>query len=415
MKNKVLMVLICFTLTLSMVLGILAGCTAPATPKPTTPGATTKAPTATTPGATTKAPTTAAPAPTKAGEVFKWRCQSTSSAGDQLYWCQKELCDNIKAASGGRLVWELFPQGAIVARTEVFDAVAAGSIECTPSVSENDWGGKDQLFEINNIPAGMSQWVSLCWMNYHTADDPVSPADKLLAGLYAKFGIKAIGSGSKGPEVNYMANKLILKPSDYKGLTFRGAGWELEVIAQPEFGAKPVFIPSADIYSAIQTGVIDAFESGTASGNWISGYQDVTKYWGFPGMNNLNQTNYCLINPDAWKKLPADLQKIVEMCLKNMMWTTTTYSTVESAKVIPKLVEKGIILVYQTPEVQEFWRKMMLKSLEERGAKYPAFKTECLKALEFQYMMDAYLDLQNPVYSAAYPGKKESIKGIRWQ
>ncbi len=413
MKNKVLMVLIGLTLTLSMVLGILAGCGAPATPTATVAptGTATAKPTAT---ATAKPTTTAAPTPTKAGEVIKWRCQSSASAGDATYWIQKELCDNVTKASGGRLVWELFPNGAIVSRNEQFDAVSTGAVEVAPSVSENDWGGKDQLFEINNIPAGMSQWVAICWGNYTTADDKVSPADKLLAATYAKFNIKAIFAGSKGPEVNSMANKKISKPSDYKGLTFRGAGWELEVIAEPEFGAKPVFIPSADLYSAIQTGVIDALESGTPSGNWISGYQDITKYWAFPGMNNLNQTNYCLINQDVWKKLPEDLKLIVEMACKNQLVTQAVFNAVESAKTIPKLAAKGIVLVYQDQAVQMLWRNMMLKSIETRGKVYPAFKTEALKALEFQYMMDAYIDLQNPIYDITYPGKKENLKGFSW-
>ncbi len=414
MKSKVLMVLIGLTLTLSMVLGILAGCGPAATPtatgKPT--GTATAKPTAT---ATVKPTTTASPKPTAAGEVFNWRCQSSSSAGDALWWAQKAWTNDIRTMSGGRLDLELFPNGAIVSRNEAFDAVSTGAIECTPTASENDWGGKDQLFEINNIPAGMELIVQLAWENYTTEEDPVPPGEKLLAGLYAKFNIKAFNVSSSTPEVEYLANKKIVKPADYRGLTFRGAGWELEVISQPEFGAKPVFIPTADLFSSLQTGVIDAMESSNPNNNWINGYQDITKYWGFPGMHNLSQTSHSMVNMQAWNSLPPDLQKIYEVACKAQQLRNSCFSLVESAKRMPMLAEKGITLVYENPEVQLFWRNMMLKSGQERAAKYPEFGVELQKALEFQYLLDAYLDLQHPVYDKTYPGKKENLKGFAWE
>lgn len=416
MKGKVLMALIGLTLTLSMVFGILAGCTTRATPKPTIPGATTKAPTVTAPGATeppaTKPTTTAAATPAKAGEIIKWRCQSGASAGEATYWIQKELVDNIKIASGGRLQIELFPNGAIVNRNECFDAVKAGSIEMAVATSDNDWMGKEPKLQLGNIPAGMEQLVQVIWCTYHSEKDPVSPGEKLFDSIYEKFNLKNILFSCTTPEAEYMANKRILKPADYKGLTFRGAGWELDVIAQPEFGAKPVFIPSADVYSALQTGVVDAIEVTNPYVNASLGYQDITKYWGFPGMHNLSQTTHTLINLDVWKKLPADLQKIVELCHQRSILTTLAHVNVESAKIIPVLADKGIVMVYEDPEVQNFWRKMMFKTADTYAQKDPAFKTELDKCLNFQYMLDAYFDLQHPVYDSTYPGKERVDKGV---
>ncbi len=412
MKNKILMVLIGLTLTLSMVLGILAGCGAPATPTATV------APTGTAtskPTATAKPTTTAAPTPTKAGEVIKWRCQSSASAGDALYWVQQEMCDRINIMSGGRLVLTLFPNGAIVSRNEAFDAVRTGAIECAPTYSENDSIGRDLKFGITSIPAGMSCLVQLIWENYHTKDDPISPGAKLFQGLYANYNIMAFNTSSSTPEVEYMANKKIVKPSDYKGLTFRGAGWELDVIAMPEFGAKPVFIASADVYSALQTGVIDACEVSSPVTNYAQGYQDITKYWGFPGMHNLSQTGHMMINMDTWKKLPADLQKIVEVTCQATQLVNVAFSYVESAKLLPVLAKKGIIFVYEDKDVQLMWRNMMLASANDYEKKQPGFKAELQKALDFQYMLDAYIDLQTPVYDSTYPGKKENIPGFTWQ
>lgn len=388
-----LMGLVCVVV---MLLGLLFGC-APAAVAPTAP-----------------AGSAAAPAPTKAGEVFEWRCQSSASAGDALYWAQQQMCDDMKVASGGRLVWKLFPAGAIVARLEIFDAVALGAIECAPGYSENDMGGKDMKFELTSIPGGMSAMVQWLWENYSTKDDPIPPAEKLFDGMYQKLGVKTFNCGVSSPEVEFMANKPITKPADYKGLTFRGAGWELEVIAQPQFGAKPVFIATTDIYSAMQTGVIDAFESSNPNANFVNGFQDITKYWGFPGMHNFSQTSHMLINMACWNKLPPDLKLIVELAANMNESRQTSFAMVESAKRLPELAKKGIKFIYEDKDVQLLWRNMMLQSGKERGQKDPTFLTELNKALDFQYMMDAYIDLQTPVYDSTYPGKKENIPGFEW-
>jgi TRAP-type mannitol/chloroaromatic compound transport system substrate-binding protein len=165
----------------------------------------------------------------------------------------------------------------------------------------------------------------------------------------------------------------------------------------------------------MQTGVIDAFESSNPYANYVNGYADITKYWGFPGMHNTSQTSHMLINLDCWKKLPPDLQKIVELAANMAETERTSFAMVESAKILPVLAKKGIEFIYEGPDIQLMWRNMMLKSANERAKKDPTFLTELNKALEFQYMMDAYIDLQNPVYDSTYPGKKENIPGFIWK
>jgi len=380
-------------------LAMLLGCT----PTPTTTPTGTAKPTGTTPSA---------PTPTAAGESQTWRCQSSSSAGDATYWAQQLMCDQIGTASGGRLIWKLFPNGAIVSRNEQFDAVSSGAIECCPSSSENDWAGKDQLFELTSTPAGMSAWVEWLWENYTTKDDPIPPAELLFDTIYQRFGLKSFNVSVSSPEVEYLANKKIITPADYKGLTFRGAGWELEVISRPEFGAKPVFIATADIYSSLQTGVIDAFESSNPQANFINGYADITKYWGFPGMHNRSQTGHMLINMAKWKALPADLQLIVELAANQQESRLASFAWVGSAKILPEIQKKGVTFIYQSPEVQNVWVQMTEASAVERGKSYPAFLTEFRKYKEFQYLCESYEDLMNPTYPANYPGRKENMPGI---
>ncbi len=67
--------------------------------------------------------------PTAPGETYHWRYKSTANAGTATYWTEEEFVSVLEKATGGRVVFELSPQGAIVGSMEIFDAVASGAIE----------------------------------------------------------------------------------------------------------------------------------------------------------------------------------------------------------------------------------------------------------------------------------------------
>ncbi len=417
MNGKILTLLIGLTLTLSLVLGLLYGCGVEEVPIATSPTATAQSPTLT-PTASPK--TTITPSPINIGSTIEWRCQSSKSAGDFLWMAERQFFDDVNRMSGGWLHIDVVPAGTIVSRDDILDAVGSGAVECASGVSDTLWIERDPLFTLGSIPAGMDLMTQILWENYSTDDDPISPGEKLFGELYAKYNIKAFNSSFSGPYVDYMSKTKILGPDDYSGLVLwvsSKSTWASSILTQPELGAGLAFLDPRLSNSGIYDFVVDAYEgSSTLAALYRQGYQDVTKYWGFPGMHNQSQTGHFLINMDAWNKLPPDLQKIVEVACKAQQLRTTSYNVVESAKVIQELQKKGITLVYQNAEVQTLWYKTMLKTVDTIYAeKSPEFKPEFQKAMDFKYMIEAYLDLQRPVYDATYPGKKETIPGLVWE
>ena len=413
MNKKVLTVLIGLTITLSMVLGILAGCGTPATPTATvTPtGTATGKPTA-----TAKPTTTAAPTPLKAGEVIKWRCQSFNSAGSPNFWLQKEFAENVKIASGGRLVIDVLPVGSILGTYEIFDGVGSGAIESGVSCDPY-WSGNDMRFELQGMIAGhFTPMVQIGWFFGNiSADKPIAPGWQYAEELFGKFNIKPIPFGISETEAEYMANKPIIKPSDYKGLTFRGTGWTTMTVQEPSFGAKGVFVPSQDVYSSLQTGVIDACELGNLASNYVQGYYDICKYTGFPGIHKLGETCSFMVNMATWKKTPADLQKIVEACAHMYGLRNQAFARVQSAQALPEVIKKGVTVTYTSPEAQNMWRTTSWALSEKEAAKSPEFKKMWEDMKAFQIMMDRYVDLQTPDYGPDYEGNKEKISGIKFQ
>ena len=77
-------------------------------------------------------------------------------------------------------------------------------------------------------------------------------------------------------------------------------------------GGTAVNLPGGEIFTSMQTGVIDATE-------WVGPYNDlafglhqVAEYYYYPGWQEAGPTLEVLVNREAWESLPEDLKAIVE-------------------------------------------------------------------------------------------------------
>jgi len=199
---------------------------------------------------------------------------------------------------------------------------------------------------------------------------------RLANQLYAKFGLMRIQSGISEREVAVMSQKRrVVEAKDYKGLTFRGDGYGPLTLQEPEFQASGVMLATGDVYTALQTGVIDSCEIGNAYGNYALGLQEITKYWTFPGMQQLCQVSGTMINMDVWKTVPADLQMIIEYAVTHLMLRSWAFSHTESARIIPVLQNKwGIETVRLSPECQLLWKTVSWRLADAYALKNAQFK-----------------------------------------
>jgi len=238
-------------------------------------------------------------------------------------------------------------------------------------------------------------WQQAMSYFYVDSTEGVKEADD----LYAKFGVQRIHMTCSETEVEAMANKKLEKPSDFKGLTFRGAGYSPLILQEPEFGGSGVILATADVYTSLQTHVIDACEVGNAFSNYGSGYQEVTKYWSFPAIHQLCQTGAFMINMDMWKQLPADIQMIIRVVSSHYLLRSWAFSHVESAKIIPVLQDKfGIVIYRESPELQGLWKKVAWRIADSFAAKLPDFKVMWDKHKNFMNMLAPYETLQTVTY-----------------
>jgi len=238
-------------------------------------------------------------------------------------------------------------------------------------------------------------WSQACVFYY----DDDAGGTKAAEDLFAKFNIMDIRTTIGETETEAMSNKKLEKPADFKGLTWRGAGYSPLIVQEPEFGGSGVILATADVYTALQTHVIDACEVGNAFSNYGSGYQEVTKFWSFPGIHQLCQTSSTLVNMDEWKKLPEDIQWCVRTASVYYNIRAYAFQHLESAKIIPVLQQKyGITIVRETPELQTMWKTVAWRILDQWCQKSPDFKAMWKMHTDLMAQLSDYESLQTVQY-----------------
>jgi TRAP-type mannitol/chloroaromatic compound transport system substrate-binding protein len=132
---------------------------------------------------------------------------------------------------------------------------------------------------------------------------------ELYRELYAPFNLVPAPAGNTGVQMGGWFNKEINSVADLRGLRMRIPGLGGDVLRRA--GGTPVNLPGAEIFTALQTGAIDATE-------WVGPYNDLAfglhraaRYYYYPGWHEPCTALEALINKDAFEALPEDLQHIV--------------------------------------------------------------------------------------------------------
>ena len=162
-------------------------------------------------------------------------------------------------------------------------------------------------------------------------------------------------------------------------------------------------LATGDVYTALQTGVIDACEIGNAFGNFALGIQEITKYWTFPGMQQLCQVSAHFFHLDLWNALPSDIQWIIVENLAYNQIRSWAFSHVESARIIPVLEKQwGIGINRLSPECQLAWKTVSWRLADNYSKKDAAFGKMWANHKKHMELLAPYEELQAVTYPAGF-------------
>ena len=247
--------------------------------------------------------TAAAAADAPKQETFEWKMVTTWPKNfPALGTGAEHLAENITAMSGGRLKVKVYAAGELVPALEAFDAVSRGTAEMGHAASYY-WKGKVPAAQFfTTTPFGLTAQEMNSWLHN-------GGGLELWEEVYAPFNIIPMAAGNTGTQMGGWFNKEINSVADLSGLKMRMPGLGGEVLA--EAGVTVVNMPGSEMFTALQTGTIDATEFVGPYNDLAFGIYKAAKYYYYPGWQEPGSAVETFINKDAFEALPEDLQMIV--------------------------------------------------------------------------------------------------------
>jgi TRAP-type mannitol/chloroaromatic compound transport system substrate-binding protein len=281
-------------------------------------------------------------------KTYKWRLVTSWPKNyPGLGMAPEKIANLVEEMSNGQMQITVYGAGEQVPAFGVFDAVSSGSHQMGHS-GGYFWKGKVPAAQFfTSVPFGLTADEINAWVNR-------GGGLELWREIYEPFNIYPIPAGNTGTQMFGWFNKEINSLEDVKGLKMRIPGIGGEVLK--EAGGIPVTLPGGELFTALQTGVIDATE-------WVGPYNDLTfgfhqaaKYYYYPGWHEPGPMLELLINMDAWNSLPKHLQVIIETATKAVNQDTLDEYLARNNQALTELVEVHGVELRKLPDdvIEEF-------------------------------------------------------------
>ena len=291
-------------------------------------------------------------------KVFKWNWQTYAMPTSNMFKTAKIVFERLAVATDGRLVITLHPGNSLVADPQVADAVSKGIIQgCIHSAAY--LGGKDIGYTLSCQPPPMlflEPWQLAGW--YYQAG-----GQDLINKHFKKLNLYHLGANIGSAE-SIMSKKPINTLADFKGLKIRSLPGPTTMMFE-KLGATVIRVPGADLYSAMDTGIVDACELVQPAENWDVKLQEVSKYMQYPGVHMQSGMRDIMVNLKAWKSLPPDLQAALKMAIDEYIAMDYLTSEPRQWQAVVKNKKYGIKVVTMTPEDMAKAKKLGMEVAQE--------------------------------------------------
>jgi len=218
----------------------------------------------------------------------------------------KYMGELLKERSNGRIAVEVYHSAQLGEEKDTIEQTRAGVIDLN-RVSMGPFIGLVPETRVVSLP-----YIFRSVDHMHKVMDGDVGAD-ILAGFEA-HGLIGLAYYDGGARSFYNSEKPITSVEDLKGMKFRVMQSDIFVDMVKALGADAVPMPYGEVYSAIQTGVIDGAENNPPSYD-TSGHYEVAGYYTFD--QHLIVPEILVMSKMTWDKLSADEQAAVKMAAKN--------------------------------------------------------------------------------------------------
>jgi tripartite ATP-independent transporter DctP family solute receptor len=231
---------------------------------------------------------------------FTYKMANNTPATHPLTVQMQAAADRVLKATGGRVEIRIFPNSQLGSDTDMLSQIRSGAIE---------FFSLSGLILSTLVPPASINGVGFAFKNY---DQVWGAMDgKLGAYVRAEIGKRGLYAFEhmfdNGFRQTTAGSKPIVTPADFKGFKIRVPVSPLWTSMFQALGASPASINFAEVYSALQTHIVDGQENPLSLIETAKLYE-VQKYCSMT--NHMWDGFWFLANRRAWEALPEDVRAV---------------------------------------------------------------------------------------------------------
>ncbi|MBY6048826.1 TRAP transporter substrate-binding protein [Vannielia litorea] len=270
--------------------------------------------------------------------------------------------DDVQTMSGGDITVEMFYSSSVVATTETFDAAINGIVDCDATGGAYQTGKNPAFQFVGDIMGGYdTPWQQYSWLYY---GDGYAAAQE----LYNAQGMQLVGWSIYGQE-SLSSSKPIRGFEDLKGWKFRSPpGMETEIFE--ELGASPIVMDFTEIFTALETGIIDGADASGLANNVGLGLYDIVKHATYPGFHSM-PSDHLACNKDVWDGMTEQQRRIIDTAWQKLSFQIALSNEKANAEAAAELTAAGVTLYDWSPEDRAAFRKAAQTAWDDWGTRSP--------------------------------------------
>ncbi|QUI23620.1 TRAP transporter substrate-binding protein [Vallitalea pronyensis] len=282
-----------------------------------------------------------------------------------------EFAKSVEDKTNGEVKVQIFPNGQLGGESEVLEQLKVGAVAMT-KVSAAALTTYDEGYNAFTLP-----YVFVDEDHYFKSMD--SDAVKTLYNDTKEKGFIGLTFYNSGARSFYTVDKPILKPEDLKGVKIRVMGFQSQTDMVKALGGTPVGLPYGEVYTSLQSGVINGAESNeTALTNGKHG--EVAKHFSYDEHTRI--PDILVLSTKVWDDLTKEQQTAVKEAASE---STTSHRTLwsEAIEEAKKDAEENLGVTFHEVDKAPF-REAVAPMLEKYSNDMPKVKNllDAFKGLE---------------------------------
>jgi len=297
----------------------------------------------------------------RAADEIVIKMATIAPSGSEWHQVLQEMGAAWQKASHGLVQFRLYPGGVAGDDNDVVRKMRLGTLNAS-LLSTTGLTDIDRSIHALQVP--------LAYANYRELDCTIEQLGPRIEKQLAAKGFILLGWSDAG-WAHFFTKSPVRTPDDMKKLKmFVWAGDDRYVELWKKAGFNPVPLPSTEISTALQTGLVNAVTSTVQGVVLLQWYRQVTYMCDLKWAVMLGAI---IVTRQTWEKIPADVHPAIKEAARNACRRLSEFSRQSESRDIAVLQKHGVQVIAVDAAVLAQWRQLIDGVLPQvRGSYVPA-------------------------------------------